>query len=89
LNPQPSDPLFHASEMAKLRNMSGDKTDERIALGRSFIRHLEKKSPGIVHVLNSGLGNNSGIVAMVVAHAERWLIAMEIQNDSAEESTGS
>jgi hypothetical protein len=66
--------LFQRSEMVKLHNMWGDQTASRLVMARQFIRELEFRSPGVVGLLErTGLGNNSRIVAMVVAQAERRL----------------
>ena len=64
--------LYGKSELAKLQALWGDKTQERIELGKTFIKNLDKKSPGVIRLLNdTGLGNNAKIISVIVGHAER------------------
>lgn len=62
--------LWQQSEKLRLERLGFN--SERIAVCRQMIEELEKKRPGVIQVLeDTGAGNSSTVIAMLVQHAER------------------
>jgi hypothetical protein len=66
--------LFKRTEAVKLRNLWGDKYEERRALGLKLLTELDQKHPGVLdYVDTSGLGNSALFISLIHGQAERLL----------------
>ncbi|MBI3043235.1 MAG: hypothetical protein HYY78_10475 [Betaproteobacteria bacterium] len=62
---------FSQAERGKLARIWGRDTESKLALGRQLVRELDKKTPGLLAMLDeTGAGDSSVVVAMLVAQAE-------------------
>jgi hypothetical protein len=66
--------LFKRTEAVKLRNLWGDKYEDRRALSLKLLTELDRKHPGVLdYVDTSGLGNSALFISLVHGQAERLL----------------
>lgn len=64
--------LFAITERQRRDQLLGPNAEKRVALGRQLVRELDKKSPGLVALLEeTGAGNSAAVIVHFTMQAER------------------
>ncbi len=66
--------LFKMTERRRLEKMWGADTGKNIQMAKDFVAELADIHPGILPVLDSGLGNSSGVIVRIWQQAQRLLV---------------